>query len=182
MLLLVLSVQLARLSNDIVEVATGEFAVRIVLGIFLHIHVDGTVGYIRVAFVQNLLHESNLLDNMSRSVRFDRRRQYIECCHVAMVAVGIELHYLHRLELLEARFLCYLVFTLIRIVLEVAHIGDVAHIAHLITEVLQIAIKDIESDGRTRMSQMGITVHGRTADIHAYVSFVQRREGLFESC
>ena len=57
-----------------------------------------------------------------------------------MVAVGIELHDLHRLELLEPCFLGYLIFALIGIMLQVPHIGDVTHIAHLIAQMLQVAV------------------------------------------
>ena len=99
-----------------------------------------------------------------------------------MVAVGVILHHFHRFELLQTRFLGYLVFALVRIVLEVSHIGDVAHIAHFITQMQQVAVQEVECDGRTRMAQMGIAIHSRTADIHAYVSIVQRLKYFFKSC
>ena len=99
-----------------------------------------------------------------------------------MVTVGVKLHHFHRFKLLQSGFLSDLVFTLIRIVLKVTHIGNVTHVAYLVTEVLQVAVEQVKRDRRTGMTQMGVTVHGRTADIHAYVSFVQRFERLFESC
>ena len=111
---------------------------------------------------------------MSGGVWLDRRRQDIECRHVAMIAVGVILHHLHRFELLEPRFLGYLILTFISIVLEMAYISDVAHIAHFVAQMEQIAVEQVEGDSRTRMAQMGIAIHGGTADIHAYVSLVQR--------
>ena len=72
--LLILSVQFAGLGDDIVEVPSGELAVRVVLGVFLHIHIDGAVGHVRVAFIEDALHERDLLDDMSRRVGFNRRR------------------------------------------------------------------------------------------------------------
>ena len=181
MFLLVLPVQFAGLGDDIIEVTTGEFAVRIILGIFLHVHIDRTVRHVRVALIEDLLHEGDLLDDMARSVRLDRGRQHVQRRHIAMVAVGIELHHLHRLELLQTGFLSDLILALIRIVLQVTYIRDIPYIAHLITEVLEITIKQIKRDGRTGMPQMRIAVHGRTADIHAYVSFVQGFERFLKS-
>ncbi len=65
--------------------------------------------------------------------------------------------------------------------LQMAHIGDVAHIAHLQAEMTQIAVKDIKSDGRTGVAQMGVAIDSRAADIHAHVPFVERREALFRA-
>ena len=178
-LLLGLSIQLACLGDDIVEVAAGELAIRKILGVLLHVHIDGAVGDIGIAAVEYLLHKSNLLDDMSRGVRFDRRGQDVERRHVAMVAVGVILDDLHRLQLLQPGFLSYLVLAFVGVVLEVTHIGDVTHVAHLVAEVHQIPVEYVERDCRAGVSQMGVTVHGRTADIHAYVSFVQRFEGFF---
>ena len=98
-----------------------------------------------------------------------------------MVAVGIELHHLHRLELLQTGFLSDLILALIRIVLQVTYIRDIPYIAHLIAQILQIAVEQIKRDGRTGMPQMRIAVHGRTADIHAYVSLVKRFERFLKS-
>ena len=109
---------------------------------------------------------------MSACVRLDGRRQHVQRRHVAMITVGVELHDLHRLELFEPCFLRYLVFSFIGIVLKVSDIRDITDVAYLVAEVLQVAIEDIECDSRTGMSQMGISIHGRAADIHAYVPFV----------
>ena len=95
-----------------------------------------------------------------------------------MVAVGVILRNLHRLQLFQPCLLLNLVIALVGIVLQMAHIGDVAHIAHLVAEVLQVAEKDVEGDGRTGMSQMGIAIDRGSADIHSYMGGVQRLEAL----
>jgi len=53
------------------------------------------------------------------------------------------------------------------ILLQMSHVGDIAHVAHFIADVGQIAEKHIESDGRTCMSQMSVTIDGRAAHVHA---------------
>ena len=69
---------------------------------------------------------------MSACVRLYRRRQDVQRRHVAVVAVGVILHHLHRFELLEARFLSNLIFAFVRIALQVSYISDITHITHLI--------------------------------------------------
>ena len=94
-----------------------------------------------------------------------------------MEAVGVVLRYLHRLELFQAGFLGYLVLALVRVVFEVAYVGDVADVAHLVAQVLQVAEEEVEGDGRTGVAQVGITIDGGAADVHADAS---RRERLEE--
>ena len=180
--LFALSVQLTRIGHNVVEIAAGELAVRKILGVFLHVHIHRSVGHIGIALIQDLLHERNLLDDVSRSVRLDGRRQDVQRCHVAVVAVGVELHYFHRLQLLQTRFLGNLVLSFVCIVLQVTHIRDIAHVAHFVAQILQIAIEHIKRDRRARMTQMGIAVHRRSADIHTHMSFVERFECLLEAC
>ena len=89
---------------------------------------------------------------MSAGMGLNGRRKHVECLHIAMVAIGEMLHYLHRFELLQTCFLGNLILALIRIVLQMSHIGDIAHIAHFIPEMGEVAIKNIKGNGRTRMS------------------------------
>ena len=126
--------------DDIFEITAREFAVWIILGILLHVHIYATVAHVSVALVHNLLHKSNLLNDMSAGMWFDRRWKHIQQFHIAMVAVGEVLHHLHWLKLLQACFFSYLILTLISIVLQVAYVGDVTHIAHLITQMEEITI------------------------------------------
>ena len=99
-----------------------------------------------------------------------------------MVAVGIVLGNLHRLQLFQACLLGNLVLALVSIVLQMTYICDVAYIAYLVTQMFQIAEQQVEGDGRTGMTQMGVAIDGGTANIHANIGGVERFEALFLSC
>ena len=116
-LLLLLSVQLASLRHDILQVTTREFAIRIILGILLHIHVHTAVAHIGIALVHDLLHKSNLLNDMTTSMWLNRWWQHVQQFHIPVVAVCEVLYHFHRFELLEACFFSYLILALVRIVL-----------------------------------------------------------------
>ncbi len=111
-------------------------------------------------------------------MRLYARRQYVESLHVAVVAVQVHLHYLHRLELFEACLLGDLVLARVRVMLEVSYVGDVAHISDLVPQVFQVTEQDVESHGRAGVTQVGVAVYGRAADIHAYMSGVNGLERL----
>ena len=85
---------------------------------------------------------------------------------------------LHGFKLLQPCLLGNLVISLVGIVFEMAHIGDVAYIAYLVADMLEIAEQDVEGDGRTGMAQMGVTIDGRSTDIHAHMGCVDRLKGL----
>ena len=179
--LFVLSVQLAGRVQHVLQVASRKLPITIFLIVFVHIKVDRSLAFIRISVVQNLLHQLNLLDDVSAGMRFDAGRQYVECLHCLMVTVGIVLSHLHRLQLLQTCLLGNLVLALVRIVFQMPHISDVAHIAHLVAQMLQVAEKQVESDGRTGMSQMGVAIDRRSAYIHAHVRCMQWFEGFFPS-
>ena len=179
MLLLLLTIEFTGFGNDVLQVTTRELAIMVILGVFLHVHIYATIADIGIAFVHDFLHKSNLLDDMTAGVWFDRWWQDVQQLHIAVIAIGEVLHYLHWFELLQAGFLGYLILAFIGIVLQVAYVCNVAHIAHLVAKVHQVAVEQIECDSRTRMPQVCITIHGRTADIHAYVSFMQGFEIFF---
>ena len=48
--------------------------------------------------------------------------------------------------------------------------------------MLQVAEQQVESDGRTGMTQMGITIDGRSADIHAHIGGMKGLETLLLPC
>ena len=102
------------------------------LVVFLHVEVDRAIALVGKAIVHDLLDKLFLLDDMSRCVWLDRRRQHVEHVHGLVIAVGIVLCDLHGLELLQACFLLDLVVAFVGVVLKMAHIGDVAHVANLI--------------------------------------------------
>ena len=83
-----------------------------------------------------------------------------------MIAVGVVLCYLHRLELLQTCLLCYLVVAIVGIVLQMAHVGDVSDVAHLIALMLEVAEQDVEGYCRACMAQMRIAIHCRP---HTYM-------------
>ena len=98
-----------------------------------------------------------------------------------MIAVGVVLGDLHRLQLLQSCLLGYLVLTLVGIMLQVTYIRDITHISDLIPQVLQIAEHQVEGNGRTGMPQMGITIDGRSTHIHTHIGGMQRLEALLLS-
>ena len=176
--LLVLSVELACRFKQLVDITSGKDTIVELLGIFLDIEIDTTFAHISIASIENLLHIGNLLDDVARSVRLDAWRKHVERIHGLVVAVEIILHHLHRFFLLQTCLLGNLVLALIGIVLKVTHIGDVAAVAHLIADVLEIAIENIESDGRTSMTKMSVAIDSRTAHIHAHMIRDNRLERL----
>ena len=119
-----------------------------------------------------------MFDDVPRSVRFDRGAQYIQRIHILMVAVGIVLGNLHRLQLFQACLLGNLVLALVSIVLQMTYICDVAYIAYLVTQMFQIAKQQVEGNGRTGMTQMRVAIDGGTTYIHAHIGGMQRLEAL----
>ena len=69
------------------------------------------MGLVPQACLDDLLNHSNLLRNMSASTWFNARRLHIQQSHILVVAVGIALNNLHRLQGLQTRLLCNLVYT-----------------------------------------------------------------------
>lgn len=88
----------------------------IILVIFSYVKVDGTFAFVSVSGVQNLLYELDLFDNVTRSVRFDAGRKYIQCFHCLMIAVQVILNDFHRLQFFETGFLGNLIFSFVGIV------------------------------------------------------------------
>ena len=119
--------------DDILQVASGEDAVLMVLVVFLYIKVHRPVADIGITVVEYFLYQLFLLYNVSCGMRFYRRGQHIECLHRLMVPVGVVLGNLHGLQLLQPGFLGYLVIALIGIVLQMAYVGDVAYIPDLVS-------------------------------------------------
>jgi len=174
--LLANTIKSARSVLHVVEVATRENAVVVLLVVLLHVEVDRAVALVCESVVENLLHELLLLDDVTRSVRLDAWRQHVQRFHSRMVAVGVILRNLHRFELLQTSLLLDLVVAFVGVVLQVTHVGDVAHVAHLIAEVLEVAEENVERDSRARMAQVWVAIDGRSADVHAHVRGVQRLE------
>ena len=151
----------------------------VVLVILVHVEVDGALAFVGIAVLQNLLHQFDLFDDVSRGLRLNAGRQDVEGAHGVVVAVGVILCHFHRLQLFQAGFLGYLVLAFVGIVFQMAHVGDIAHIAHLIAQVLEVAEQQVERDGRACVSQMRVAVDGGAADVHPHVGGVQGFENFF---
>ena len=176
--LLVLSVEGAGGGEQVVDVAAREDAVAVVGVILAHVEVDGAVGDVGIAGVENPLDVLDLLDDVAGGVGLDAGGEHVQSLHVAMVAVEVELHHLHRLELLEAGLLGNLVLAGVGVMLQVADVGDVAHIAHLVAQVGEVAEQDVEGDGGAGMAQVSVAVDGRPAHVHPHAPRVQRAKPL----
>ncbi len=105
-----------------------------------------------------------------------------------MVAVGVVLHNFHGFHLLQACLFSYLILARISVVLKVPHVGDVAHVTNLIAQVLQVAVHQIEGDGRAGVAQMRIPIYRGTAHIqahmrraHGFKNFLSARQRIVEA-
>ena len=143
------------------------------------VEIYASVAFVSHAVAENLTNELLLLDYVPRSVRLYARVLDIQCVHGCMEAVGVILCHLHRFELFEACFLLYLVLPLVGVVLQVANVGYVPYVAHLVAQVLEVAEKHVERNGRARVAQVRVAVHRRTAYIHSHSAGGYRHEFLF---
>ena len=181
MVLLAHAVELARGILYVLERASREHSVAVFLVVSLNIEVDASVRLVGKSVVHDLLHQLFLLDDMSRGMGLYAWAQHAEGIHCLVVAVGVVLCYLHRLELFEACLLGYLVLALVGIVLQMAHVGDVTHVAHLVAQVAEVAEEHVEGDCRARMAQMGVAIDGGTTHVHAHVGRIDGLETLLRA-
>ncbi len=179
--LLVGAGELTALVDDVGEVAARQYAVFVVLVVFLYVEIHGAIALVGISVFEDLLHELLLLDDMARGMGLYGWRQGVEELHGLVVAVGVILRYLHRLQLLQACLLLDLVVALVGVVLKVAHVGDVAHVAHLIAQMAKVTEEHVEGDGRASVSQMWVAVYRGTTNIHAHVWGVKGLEELLLS-
>ena len=176
---LALTVQLASVGNQLGQNTTGKFAVTEILVKLLHIKIDGTFRHVSIARIKNFLYHLDLLDDVAGGARLDGGSLHVKRVHGFVVAVHIVLRHLHGFELLQTGLLGDLVLAFVSIVLQMAHVGDVAHITHLVADVRKVAEHHVESDGRARMSQMGLAIDRRSTDIKSHVVGGNGLEELF---
>ena len=175
MALVRLSVQLARVGDDVVEVAARQLAV-VVFGVVLfNVEIDRAVRLVGIAVGEDFLHELDLLNDVARGVGLDRGGLDIEGLHRTVVTLRVVVRHLHRFELFEPGFLGDLVLSLVGVVLQMPHVRDVAHVAHLVSRSLEVAEQQVERHGGAGVAQMRIAVDRGTADIHAHAA---RHEGF----
>jgi len=60
-----------------------------------------------------------------------------------------------------------------------SHICDITNITHLVAQMSEQFEQQIEGYSRTGMSEMSLTINGRTADIHAHTAWVYGFEHFF---
>ena len=152
-----------------------------VVVVFVDVEIDAALTFIGISVVHDFFDELDLFDDVAGGMWFDTGRQHVERLHGVMEAVGVVLSYFHWLELFQTSFFGNFVFAFVGIVFQMANVRDVAHITYLITDMHQIAVEQIERNGRTGMSQMGITIDGRAANVHADTSRSDRFELFFLS-
>ena len=178
--LLILAVKLAGSGKHLVDDATAELAVLVgFLLVLADVEIDTAVADVCQTCVKNLLHQLYLLNDVAAGVGLDAGPQHVQTVHSGVIAVGIVLRHLHRLQLLQTSLLCNLVLALVSIVLKVSHVGYIPDVANLIAKMLQIAIEYIERDCRARVSQMGVTIDRRAADIHSHTPWRNGCKQLF---
>ena len=141
--------------------------------VLLYVEIHRTVALVGVTIRHDLFHQLFLLNDVSRGMWLNAGTQHVQRIHGRMISVGIKLCYLHRFELLQASLLLDFVIPLVGIVFQMAYVRDVTHIAHLVPQVLEITKKNVERNGRTRMSQVRITVNRGTTHIHTHVGGMQ---------
>ena len=168
--LVALPVQRAGAFQGVVEVAPGQDAVVEVAVVLLHVEIDAAVALVGIAGGEDLLHGLYLLDDVARGARFDGGRRHVQQAHRLVVAQGIGLHDLHRLQLLQPGLLRDLVLPFVGIVLQVSHVRDVADIAHPVAQVAQELAEHVVGHARPGVAEVGVAVDGRPADVHPHVA------------
>ncbi len=74
---------------EVFYVSAGKDSVSVVFVIFLHIEIYRALAFIGISRFKNFLDIFDLFDYVSRCMRLDAWRQYIESFHIMMVAVQV---------------------------------------------------------------------------------------------
>ena len=98
-----------------------------------------------------------------------------------MVGQSASLDHLHRLQLFETCLLCNLVLSFVRIMLKMSYVGDVADISYLIAEMAEEFDEHVICHAGSGMAEVCVSIYSRTADIKAYMSFIDGLEDFFLS-
>src|SRR5664280_2742173 len=92
-----------------------------------------------------------------------------------MVGVHIFLHHLHRFELFLPGFLFNAIFSFSKcFIFKMSYISYITYITHFISKMGKISEQQVKSYCRTCMTQMGMTVNRRPADIYSNKMRVKR--------
>src|SRR5690606_2179338 len=75
---LILTAKFSRIIQQVFQITIGQNGIIMLFGVFIHIKVYGTVYFISITVVDNLLDHLDLFRNMSRSSRLDAWWQCVE--------------------------------------------------------------------------------------------------------
>ncbi len=146
----------------------AQLAVAVFLVVALHIKIYRAVCLVGKAVLLYFFDHFYLLGNVAGSPWFYAWWQAVKGFQSLVVAMGIALCYLHRLQLLGFGLFSQLVIAFVCIIFQVAHIGYVAHVAHFVATVGKVTEQQVESDCRAGMAQVRVAIYCRAAHVHAH--------------
>src|SRR5687768_7910680 len=103
----------------------------------------------------------------------------IKLLHTPMIQVSIFLNQLHGLKLFQLGFFAYFIFCFSAFFFKMSGIGNITYIPHLITFPAEVSVNNIKGYIRPRMTEMTLTAHCWTTNIHAYQAGSNRFEFFF---
>ena len=133
LMLVCLAVQFACTAHNIVQITSGQYPVVMARVVLAYVEINGTVADVGESCIQNLLHQSYLLYDMSGCPWFYGRRGHVQPGHRQMVSDSVFLGDFHRFYLLETGFLGYLVLAFVGIVLQMSNVRNIPDIADLVS-------------------------------------------------
>ena len=149
--------------------------------VFYHIKINTAVTFVSITFVKQCLHYLYLFDNVSCCMRLYIRAKNIHRVHCVKIFLGVELSNLHRLQLFQSCLFLNLIFTTIAIVLQMSDIGNVSYISYFVSQKFKKAVNRIESQSRSCVSQVSLSVNGWSANIHSYKRIIKWLKFFFIS-
>ena len=147
----------------LVHIAVREFAIR---RIGTHGEVHIAINLIRMAFVDQALHELDHRVDLFGSLRANIGVLHAGCMHIGDEGIGVFFSDLGS----RSAFLERLVDDL------VVHVGHILHKGNFEPAPREVATDGVERDERARIADMDVVVHGRAAHVHAYFALVHGNE------
>ena len=146
-----------------------------VIWVSRHIKIDRAIDLIGVSLGDERFDHFDLLGNVATGAGANVGAHHRKGVHVLEIDAGVHLHNLHGGDGILPRFALNFVLALVGIAHQMADIGDVLDIQHVVAQVAQVAHHHIEADVGFGVANVGVIVHGGTADVD--VDFA-RVEGL----
>ncbi|MNE72982.1 hypothetical protein D3C80_1689640 [compost metagenome] len=114
------------------------------------------------------------LGNVIGGTRLDCRLKIAECCNILMKLLGGLFR--HRMDgIIEWQVRVITQRTRIDLVVNVSDVACIGNVVFTV-DIPQYTIQHVEHDHRARIADMSKIIHGRAADIHAHVLFINRRK------